>query len=92
MLSSGNGSLWRTQTCIETHCELSLFVFQNKTAAAYIEASKARIAQYEKEVGITHVKTCWGYHYAGAKNRLAYRSPFQSTYRTYKVKVWSHYT
>uniref|UniRef100_I3KH79 ATP synthase subunit d, mitochondrial n=1 Tax=Oreochromis niloticus TaxID=8128 RepID=I3KH79_ORENI len=29
---------------------LCLLVFQNKTASAYVEASKARIAQYEKEL------------------------------------------
>lgn len=29
-----------------------LFVFQNISATAYVEASKARVAQYEAEVGM----------------------------------------
>lgn len=37
------------------HIVVFLCLLQNKSAAAYIEASKARISQYEKEVNKTIV-------------------------------------
>lgn len=66
--------------CINVAC---FFVFQNKTAAAYIEASKGRIAQYEKEVGIVsfiHSPISYITYWTKGKNSMLRKLPFLCYY------------